>query len=161
LPYAVCAKVKKLVYSKEDKRLQISPLKQHLESSMAYLIPEDYYYTKEHEWAQVDENIVTVGITEYAQDQLGEIVYVELPEEGQKVTQNQTFGVIESVKAVSDLYAPVSGTVIEVNTSLMDDPSVLNDDPVNEGWLIRIEMDTEKELANLMRAPDYKKLIQG
>ena len=128
---------------------------------MAYLIPEDYYYSKDHEWAQVDENIVTVGITEFAQDQLGEIVYVELPEEGQKVTQNQPFGVIESVKAVSDLFAPVSGTVIEVNTGLSDDPSVLNDDPVNEGWLVRIEMDTEKELANLLRAPDYKKLIQA
>ncbi|MFZ4405149.1 MAG: glycine cleavage system protein GcvH [Pseudobdellovibrionaceae bacterium] len=124
-----------------------------------YHIPEDYYYTKEHEWAQVDENIVTVGITEFAQNQLGEIVYVELPEEGQKVTQNQTFGVVESVKAVSDLYSPVSGTVIEVNTSLLENPSVLNDDPMNEGWLMRIEMDTEKELANIMRAPEYKKLI--
>ncbi len=126
---------------------------------MAFHIPEEYYYTKDHEWAQVDENIVTVGITAFAQDQLGEIVYVELPEEGQKVTQNQAFGVVESVKAASDLYAPVSGTVIEVNTSLTDDPSVLNDDTMNEGWMIRIEMDTEKELANLMRAPDYKKLI--
>lgn len=126
---------------------------------MAFHIPEDYYYTKDHEWAQVDENIVTVGITEFAQNSLGEIVYVELPEEGQKVTQNEPFGVVESVKAVSDLYAPVSGTVIEVNMSLTDDPAVLNDDPVNQGWLIRIEMDTEKELASLMRAPDYKKLI--
>ncbi len=126
---------------------------------MAYRIPEDNYYTKEHEWAQVDENIVTVGITEFAQNQLGEIVYVELPEEGQKVTQNQPFGVIESVKAVSDLYSPVSGTVIEVNNTLVDDPAPLNDDPMNDGWLIRIEMDTEKELAQLMRAGDYKKLI--
>jgi glycine cleavage system H protein len=126
---------------------------------MAFHIPEDYYYTKDHEWAQVDENIVTVGITEYAQNALGEVVYVELPEEGQKVTQGEPFGVVESVKAVSDLYAPVSGTVIEVNSSLNDDPSVLNDDPINNGWLVRIEMDTEKELAILMRAPDYKKLI--
>ncbi len=126
---------------------------------MAFHLPEDYYYTKEHEWAQVDENIVTVGITEFAQDQLGEIVYVELPEEGQKISQNQSFGVIESVKAVSDLFSPVSGTVIEVNTSLSDDPSVLNDDPINEGWLVRIEMDSEKELANLMRSPEYRKLI--
>jgi len=121
-------------------------------------VPEEYYYTKDHEWAQVDENVVTVGVTEYAQDSLGEIVYVELPEEGQKVTQNEPFGVVESVKAVSDLVAPVSGTVIEVNTSIPDSPGVLNDDPYNDGWLIRIEMDTEKELANLMRAPDYKKL---
>lgn len=126
---------------------------------MAFHIPEDYYYTKDHEWAQVDENIVTIGITEFAQDALGEIVYVELPEEGAKVSQGETFGVVESVKAVSDLYAPVSGTVIEVNTTLTDDPTVLNDDPVNEGWLMRIEMDSEKELAILMRAPDYKKLI--
>ncbi|MBL7543868.1 MAG: glycine cleavage system protein GcvH [Bdellovibrionaceae bacterium] len=126
---------------------------------MGYRIPEDNYYTKEHEWAQVDENIVTVGITEFAQNQLGEIVYVELPEEGQKVTQNQPFGVVESVKAVSDLYSPVSGTVIEVNNTLVDDPAPLNDDPMNDGWLIRIEMDTEKELAQLMRAGDYKKLI--
>lgn len=122
-------------------------------------VPEDYYYTKDHEWAQVDENIVTIGITEFAQDSLGEVVYVELPEEGQKVTQGEPFGVIESVKAVSDLFAPVSGTVIEINQSLGEDPSVLNDDPINNGWLIRIEMDTEKELAALMRAPDYKKLI--
>ena len=127
---------------------------------MTFHIPEELYYTKEHEWAQVDENIVIVGITEFAQEQLGEIVYVELPEEGQKVTQGQTFGVIESVKAASDLYSPVSGTVIEINAGLNDDPSVLNDDAMNEGWLIRIEMDTEKELANLMRAPDYKKLVQ-
>ncbi len=126
---------------------------------MAFHIPEDFYYTKDHEWAQVDENIVTVGITEFAQNQLGEVVYVDLPEEGQKITQNQTFGVVESVKAVSDLYAPVSGTVIEVNSALIDDPSSLNDDPNNEGWLVRIEMDSEKELANLMRSPEYKKLI--
>lgn len=126
---------------------------------MAFHIPEEFYYTKDHEWAQVDENIVTVGITEYAQDKLGEVVYVDLPEEGQKVTQNQTFGVVESVKSVYDLYAPVSGTVIEVNSQLLDDPAALNDDPNNIGWLVRIEMDSEKELANLMRSPDYKRLI--
>jgi glycine cleavage system H protein len=123
-------------------------------------IPEENYYSKDHEWAQVDENVVTVGITEFARDQLGEIVYVELPEEGQKVTQNEPFGVVESVKAVSDLFAPVSGTVIEINQNVADDPGLLNDDPMNIGWMIRIEMDTEKELANLMRAPDYRKLTQ-
>jgi glycine cleavage system H protein len=122
-------------------------------------IPEENYYTKDHEWASVDENIVTVGITEYAQQALGEIVYVELPEEGQKVTQNEPFGVIESVKAVSDLFSPVSGTVIEINQPIMEDPGTLNDDPMNEGWLIKIEMDNERELANLMKSPDYKKLI--
>lgn len=123
-------------------------------------VPEENYYTKDHEWAQVDENVVTVGITEFAQDSLGEVVYVELPEEGQKVTQGEPFGVVESVKAVSDLVAPVSGTVIEINTAIVDNPGTLNDDPMNDGWMIRIEMDSEKELANLMRAPDYKKIIQ-
>ncbi len=123
-------------------------------------LPEEYYYTKEHEWAQVDENIVTVGITEFAQESLGEVVYVELPEEGQRVTQGEPFGVVESVKAVSDLYAPVSGTVVEINQPVSDDPGTVNDDPMDDGWLIRIEMDNERELANLMRAPDYKKLVQ-
>lgn len=127
--------------------------------STTYALPEDFYYTKEHEWAQVDENIVTIGVTEFAQEQLGEVVYVELPEEGQKVNQGESFGVVESVKAASDLYAPVSGTVIEVNTALLEDPGSLNDDPMNNGWLIRIEMDSEKELAALMRVPDYRKLI--
>lgn len=124
-----------------------------------FRVPEEYYYTKDHEWAQVDENIVTVGITDYAQSTLGEVVYVELPEEGQKVTQGEPFGVVESVKAVSDLLSPVTGTVIEVNSALVEDPGQLNDDPLEEGWLIRIEMDTERELANLMKAVDYKSLI--
>jgi glycine cleavage system H protein len=125
-----------------------------------FTIPEENYYTKDHEWAQVDENLCTVGITEFAQDSLGEVVYVELPETGQKVTQGEPFGVVESVKAVSDLLSPVSGTIIEVNESVMEEPGVINDDAMNEGWLVRIEMDSEKELANLMRAPDYRKLIQ-
>ncbi len=126
---------------------------------MKYNIPEEYYYTKDHEWAQVDENIVTVGVTDYAQSTLGEVVYVELPEEGQKVSQNEPFGVVESVKAVSDLYSPVTGTVIEVNNSIVENPGQINDDPMEEGWLIRIEMDTERELANLMKAVDYKSLV--
>ena len=126
---------------------------------MAY-VPEEYYYTKDHEWAQVDENVVTVGITQYAQQQLGEIVYVDLPEEGSKVTQGEDFGVVESVKAVSDLIAPVSGTVIEVNSVHTEDPGLINDDPMNNGWLLRIEMDTEKELAALLKAIDYKKIIE-
>ena len=126
---------------------------------MSYQVRDDYYYSKDHEWAHVDENIVTVGITEYAQKQLGEIVYIEFPEEGQKVTQGEPFGVVESVKAVRDLYAPVSGTVIEVNQALQDDPGAINDDPANEGWIIRVEMDQEKELASLMKSQDYLKLI--
>ncbi len=127
---------------------------------MGFNIPEENHYTKDHEWANVDENIVTVGITEYAQDSLGEIVYAELPEEGQKVTQSEPFGVIESVKATNDLIAPVSGTVIEVNEGIESNTGILNDDPMNEGWLIRIEMDNEKELANIIRAPEYRRLIE-
>lgn len=126
----------------------------------SFIIPEENYYTKDHEWAQVDENLCTVGVTEYAQDSLGEVVYVELPETGQKVTQGEAFGVVESVKAVSDLLAPVSGTVIEVNENVLEEPGIINDDSMNEGWLVRIEMDSEKELANLMRAPEYRKIIE-
>lgn len=126
---------------------------------MAYNIPDELYYTKDHEWALVDENVVTVGITEFAQQSLGEIVFIELRDEGQKVTQGEPFGVVESVKAASDLISPVSGTILEINTNVVDDPGIINDDTMNEGWLMRIEMDTERELANLMRAPDYKKLI--
>ena len=124
-------------------------------------IPSNLLYTKDHEWDLVDENLVTVGITEFAQNKLGEVVYVDLPEEGQKVTQNESFGAVESVKAASDLIAPVSGTVIEVNSSHTDDTGLINDDPMNDGWLIRIEMDTEKELAALLKAPDYKKIIDA
>ncbi len=123
-------------------------------------VPAELMYTKDHEWAQIDDNLVSVGITEYAQDALGEVVYVELPEEGQKVSQNEPFGVVESVKAVSDLFAPVSGTVVEVNDMLMDQPGNVNDDPYGDGWLIRIEMDSEKELATLMTAQDYEKLTK-
>ena len=128
--------------------------------SKKFIVPEENYYTKDHEWAYIDENIVTVGITSFAQDKLGEIVYVDLPDEGNKVTQNEDFGVVESVKAASDLLSPVSGTVIEVNSGVMDNPGVLNDDPHNDGWLIKIEMDSEKELANLIKAPEYRKFIE-
>lgn len=124
-------------------------------------VVDAFYYTKEHEWASVDENIVTVGITDFAQDQMGEIVYIELPDEGQKLAQNDPFGSIESVKAANDLYAPVSGTVVEVNSSIIDEPGILNEDPMNDGWLIRIEMDNERELVQLLKAKDYKKLIEN
>lgn len=126
-----------------------------------FTVPEENYYTKEHEWAFVDENLVTVGITEYAQDQLGEVLYVELPETGQKVSQGEAFGVVESVKVVSDLMAPVSGTILEVNENVVSRPGLISDDPMREGWCIKIEMDNEKELTKLMRATAYKKLIEA
>src|SRR6185436_4559114 len=119
-------------------------------------VPAELMYTKDHEWAHIDENVVAVGITEYAQDALGEVVYVELPEEGEKVVQGEPFGVVESVKAVSDLFAPVSGTVVEVNESVIENPGNVNDDPFGDGWLIRIELDSEKELAALITPADYE-----
>ena len=122
-------------------------------------IVEGYYYTKNHEWTHVDETTATIGITAYAQEQMGEIVYVDLPDEGQKVVQNEPFGAIESVKAASDLYSPVSGTILEVNT-ITEDIGMLNDDPMDEGWLIRVEIDNERELANLMKSIEYKKYLK-
>ena len=123
-------------------------------------IVEDCYYTKDHEWTHIDETTATIGITAYAQDQMGEIVYVDLPDEGQKVVQNEPFGAIESVKAASDLYSPVSGTILEVNSNLEEDINVLNDDPMDEGWLIRVEIENERELTNLMKASDYRTYLK-
>ncbi len=125
---------------------------------MAFKVPEEYYYTKDHEWALVEENIVTVGVTEFALDALGEVVYLEIPDEGQKVSFQEPFGVVESVKAVSDLIAPISGTVVESNAALVDNPGRLNDNPWEDGWLIKIEMDKENELSSLIKASEYKKL---
>ena len=126
---------------------------------MAFNIPENYLYTKDHEWTSVQANVATVGITEFAKDQLGEVVYVDLPKVGDKLSQNQTFGVVESVKAVSDLYAPVTGTVVEVNSKLLDDPTALNTNPNTDGWLIKVEVSVEAEIAGLLKPADYKKLI--
>jgi len=123
--------------------------------------PEDLKYTKEHEWARLEEDdVVTVGITDYAQESLGEIVYVELIDEGAQVSQGEAFGVVESTKAVSDLYAPVSGTVIEVNDTLLDSPSLINEDPYEDGWMIRIEMRDPKELAKCLSVSEYKSFIE-
>ena len=121
---------------------------------------DEYYYTKDHEWAHVDETTATIGITSFAQEQMGEIVYVDLPDEGQKVVQNEPFGAIESVKAALDLYSPLSGTILEVNSTLVEDIGMLNDDPMDEGWLIRVEVENERELTNLMKASEYKKYLK-
>ena len=122
--------------------------------------PEDLKYSKEHEWARPESDGVLVGITDYAQESLGEIVYVELPEEGSQVSYTEAFGVVESTKAVSDLYAPVSGTVVEVNDTLLDNPELINEDPYEDGWLIRIAMSDESELAKLMDAAQYAKFVE-
>ncbi|GIW39946.1 MAG: glycine cleavage system protein GcvH [Candidatus Binatia bacterium] len=121
--------------------------------------PEDVKYTREHEWVLVEENTATVGITDYAQDQLGEIVYVELPSVGDKVSKGDAFAVVESVKTVSDIYAPVSGTVVEVNEDLPDNPTLVNEDPYGDGWIVRIEMTDTTELDDLLTAEEYQAYI--
>ena len=122
--------------------------------------PKELRYSREHEWVAVEENIATIGITDYAQDQLGDIVYVELPEVGTQVTKDEAFGVVESVKAVSDIYAPVSGTVTEVNVGLPDSPETINEDPYGDAWMIRVEMSDPDELEDLMKATEYKKFVE-
>jgi glycine cleavage system H protein len=120
---------------------------------MAY--PDDLSYSKEHEWVRQEGSRATIGITSFASDELGDIVFVELPEVGATLSQFGTFGVVESVKAVSDLYAPVSGEVVEVNEALRDKPELLNADPFGEGWIARVEMADRSELDALLDADAY------
>lgn len=122
--------------------------------------PKDLRYTKEHEWARIEGNIVTIGITDYAQDSLGDVVYLELPGDGAAVTKDETFGVVESVKAVSDLYSPISGTVIEINDALVDSPEVINDDPYGDAWMLKVEMNNSAEMKELLTADEYKKYVE-
>ncbi len=117
--------------------------------------PDDLRYSKEHEWVRVDGSQATIGITSFAADELGDIVFVELPEPSATLKQFGTFGVVESVKAVSDLYSPVSGTVAEVNEALRDSPELLNSDPFGEGWIVRVELADPSELDALMDAEAY------
>ena len=120
---------------------------------MAY--PDDLSYSKEHEWVRKDGTRATIGITSFAADELGDIVFVELPEVGATLSQFGTFGVVESVKAVSDLYAPVSGEIVEVNEALRDSPELLNSDPFGEGWIAIVEMSDRSELDTLLDADGY------
>ena len=118
-------------------------------------VPENLLYTQEHEWIRVDGKNATVGITHFAQDQLGDIVFVELPEVGTSIEQENPFGVVESVKTVSDLYAPISGTVTAVNKDLEANPDQVNDTPYGNGWIIEIELSDENELEKLMGSEEY------
>jgi glycine cleavage system H protein len=122
--------------------------------------PEDLKYSKEHEWIRVSGNIVTVGVTDYAQDQLGEIVFVELPDEGEEFGKGDAFGVVESVKSVSDVYSPLTGRVVELNDPVVDSPEIVNEDPYGEGWLIKIEVSDATELKDLMTAKQYQAYIK-
>lgn len=123
--------------------------------------PSDLRYTQEHEWARVEGGRATVGITDYAQGQLGDVVYVELPSPGTKVRFMETFGVVESVKAASDLFAPVSGTVVEVNERLEDQPELVNQSPYGDGWMIVVELSDPSELNQLMSADEYAAYVEG
>src|SRR5262249_32231558 len=122
--------------------------------------PEHLKYSKEHEWVLVEGNTATIGITEFAQEELGDIVYVELPEVGEKGVKERPFGAVESVKAVSDVYATVGGTVLEVNDVLPDNPETINDDPYGDGWMIRVEMTDEDDLKDLMTHEEYAEYVE-
>ena len=122
--------------------------------------PKDLKYTKEHEWIKVENGEGKVGITDYAQKELGDIVFVDLPDAGSEVQQNSTFGVVESVKAVSDLYSPVSGKVLKVNSQLNDEPELVNNDPYGKGWMITIEMKEKAELNTLLDVSQYQSYVE-
>ena len=120
-------------------------------------IPEDLQYTKSHEWVRIEGDTATIGITDHAQDELGDVVFVELPEEGDTFDAGESFGTVESVKAVSDLYAPVGGEVVEVNSALEDAPENINEDPYGEGWIVKLRTTDE---ADLLSSEEYEKVVQ-
>ncbi len=120
-------------------------------------IPEDLQYTKSHEWVRIEGDTATIGITDHAQDELGDVVFVELPEEGDTFDAGESFGTVESVKAVSDLYAPVGGEVVEVNSALEDAPENINEDPYGEGWIVKLRITDE---ADLLSPEEYEKVVE-
>jgi len=125
------------------------------------MYPNDFYYTKDHEWVQVKGEEAVVGITDFAQKQLGDVVYVELPAVGTQLEAQQTIGTIESVKAVSDIYSPILGEVIAVNLALNSSPELVNQAPHSQGWIVRLRMKNKADLDNLMNAADYEKFLEG
>jgi glycine cleavage system H protein len=126
---------------------------------MSFDVPDDRRYLESHEWAHEQDGTVRVGISDFAQDELGDVVFVELPAEGDEVTKDEQFGVIESIKAVSDLYAPVSGTVTAVNERLVDEPELVNDDPFGDGWMLELDPADDSELDELLSAEAYEQQI--
>lgn len=122
-------------------------------------IPEDLKYTKDHEWVRVDGDVITVGITEFAQGELGDIVYVEIETEGESLESEEVFGTIEAVKTVSDLFMPVSGEILEFNAALEDAPETVNSDPFGEGWMVKIKLSDASQLEGLLDAEGYKAVV--
>ncbi|PLX99757.1 MAG: glycine cleavage system protein H [Desulfuromonas sp.] len=123
--------------------------------------PDDLKYTEEHEWILLEEEVATVGITDFAQDQLGDVVFVEIPEVGTKLEAGKAFGVVESVKAVSDIYAPLSGEVVEVNEELVDAPEVINTSAYEDGWMIKIQVSDMSQVDELLDAEAYQALVEN
>ncbi len=124
--------------------------------------PKGLRYSREHEWVMVeDDDTGVIGISDFAQNELGDVVYVEAPELGEKISKDDPFGAVESVKAVSDLYAPVSGTVTEINDALPETPELINEDPYGEGWIIKVKMSDVDELDDLMTAEEYEEYCEG
>ena len=122
--------------------------------------PDEFKYTEDHEWVLIEDDVVTIGITDFAQEQLGDIVFVELPEVGDALEAGKSFGVVESVKAVSDVYAPVSGEVVEINEELPDDPEVLNNSPYEDGWMIKLKLADATALDGLMDVATYQEFVE-
>jgi len=125
------------------------------------MYPDDLHYTKEHEWVRLEGNIAVVGITHYAQDHLGDVVFIELPSVGTELVQFEPFGVIDSVKASSDLYVPVSGQVEAVNERLSDEPELVNQEPYGSGWMVKVSLSDSAELDKLLRADEYQQLLDN
>ena len=123
-------------------------------------LPQDLKYSEDHEWIKVEGNTVTIGITDFAQSELGDIVFVELPEEGDDISTGDSFGSVESVKTVSELYAPVSGSIIAVNEELEDSPELVNENPYEGAWMLKVELSDESELDNLLDAAGYQAVIE-
>jgi len=122
---------------------------------MSFDVPDDCRYLDSHEWVRTDDGTARVGITDFAQDELGDVVFVELPDEGEELTAGEVFGVVESIKAVSDIYAPVSGEVTAVNEALFDQPELVNEDPFGEGWMLEVELADDSGLDDLLDAAAY------
>ncbi|HZH88130.1 MAG TPA: glycine cleavage system protein GcvH [Chitinophagaceae bacterium] len=121
--------------------------------------PENLKYTKDHEWVLIEEDIATIGITEFAQSELGDIVYVEVETVGEQMDANEVFGSVEAVKTVSDLYLPLTGTILELNEALEESPESVNEDPYGAGWMIKLKIENKDEIASLLSAEDYKALV--
>lgn len=123
-------------------------------------LPVDFKYTKEHEWAKIEGKVATIGVTDFAQSELGDIAWIEMPEIGVETTKGEPIGTIEAVKTVEDLLAPLSGKIVEINEKLLDSPELVNDDPYGKGWIAKLEFKDEAELSNLLSAEEYSGLIE-